>query len=522
MKPNTLHRLAAVSGLFLACAAQAQTALSSKAVPVSETTSLLYRGALVRDAAGNPLRFVTPELCEAARLEQAKRYGIGTWAMKCRTDDDASIVVWATPPAPAPAPSPAPAPAPAPTPAPAPSPAPAPAPAPSPAPAPAPSTGPALYFSDCQTGGSATCIAGANSNAGTTPDAPKRDLSGTNIANLPAGARLFFNRGGSWNISRLEVENANSSRASPITFDAYGSGPDPLWRVASGVGVQVGGGWGNTSNDGGYVFRNMRVQGLNGLTAADGNHWGFWLVQNVRDVLLENVEVTGFKIAVHASNGSPHGVSGLTVRNSRILRNADMGHLGALTNSTYEGNLFEGNNFSGSMMNHAIYLGGGNGNVIRGNRFVRNSAVNGECRGGNITAHGNIDGLLIENNLVENTTAGSTCGGINVTQGYDYVEAFRNVSVRGNTLVNPGQGSVIVNSAPGIVIEGNRAIVPRDNAHTLAWTYGQNDTPMSSPVVRDNTLCKPTGGTMTNLPGAAVSGNAIRNGGDASTGACAR
>jgi hypothetical protein len=215
----------------------------------------------------------------------------------------------------------------------------------------------------------------------------------------------------------------------------------------------------------------------------------------------------------------------MVLRNSVIRGNWTMGihSTGLIHRALVENNLFEGNNASGSFMNHAIYWGGGNGSVIRGNRFLRNSEVSGVCQGGNVTMHGVIDGLTIESNTIEHVNqAADTCGGFNITAGYSSTEAFRNVVVRGNTIVNAGIGAVIANSAPGIVIERNRSIQSFSRGHTLALTYGENEVPMTSPVVRDNVLCVVSGGSITNLSGAIVSGNTVRTGADSTTGACAR
>ena len=51
-----------------------------------------------------------------------------------------------------------------------------------------------LFFRDCQAGAMPGCVAGNNSNAGTSA-APKRDLSGIDVNSLPAGTRLRFARG---------------------------------------------------------------------------------------------------------------------------------------------------------------------------------------------------------------------------------------------------------------------------------------------------------------------------------------
>lgn len=386
-----------------------------------------------------------------------------------------------------------------------------------------PGTAVTYYFSDCQSGASAGCVQGNNANAGTSPSSPKQNLSGFNLGALPAGTQLLFARGGAWNLGQVGVNNRNTSAASPLVFADYGSGALPVLRVSSGVGFALGGGWGNADNDGGYTFRNLNLRGSG---ASGGNtHWAFWLVQNVRDVVIDGVVIEDFGFGIESNEGSQYGVRNVTVRNSTIRRNGSMGwHATGLIHGVLaENNVFEANNASGSFMNHAIYWGGGNGNVIRNNRFLRNSEVNGVCQGGNITMHGVIDGLLIENNTIEHANPGAdTCGGYNITAGYSSAESFRNVVVRGNTTVNVGIGAVIANSAPGIVIEGNRSIQTAARGHTLAMTYGENEVAMTNPVVRNNVLCIVSGGSITNLPGAIVSGNSVRTGADSTTGVCAR
>jgi hypothetical protein len=333
-----------------------------------------------------------------------------------------------------------------------------------------------------------------------------------NISALPAGSQLLFKRGGAWT-GMVSVENLNATAAAPLVFGAWGTGARPIWSVASGIGVQVGGGWGNTSADGHYQFRDLSLRGTN-----SGTPWGVWFVNTVADVLFHNVEVTGYGLGFHSSNPSG-GVRDIRIVGSHLHRLESMGWLGSVNGLLIEDTLFEAINSTGSMMSHAIYLGGGNDNVIRNNRFVRNSVnVNtplsptnqvpiGQCGGGNVTAHGNIDGLLIEGNTIEVPLAYATCGGINITQGYDYVEAFRRVVVRGNTGINLGQCLVCANSAPGIVIEGNRAIKTAAGGPTtiLANAFMPSDTPMDSPVVRNNIVCG--AGTMTNMTGGTVEGN---------------
>ena len=215
------------------------------------------------------------------------------------------------------------------------------------------STGQALYFSDCQAGAAIGCLPGSNSNPGTEA-APKQNLAGIDVNALPAGTSLLFARGGSWVVGITTFENMNTSAAAPLTLDAYGSGPAPLITTHNNsiAPFELGGRYNNTSNDGGYVFRNLRLNG------AGTSAWGFWLSGNVRDVVIENVEITGFQIAIHSQARAPHGVNNLRIRNNSIVRNSDMGILGSFSNTVIEGNLIEANNFRGSGFSHGTYLSG--------------------------------------------------------------------------------------------------------------------------------------------------------------------
>ncbi len=377
------------------------------------------------------------------------------------------------------------------------------------------------HFSDCQAGAMPDCVAGSNLNAGTEAS-PKRDLSGVSVNDLAGGSSLLLKRGGAWNVIGLLLENSYVTPAAPLTIEAYGSGPKPLLRVPTGNGIHLGGNWNNQSNDGGYTLRDLRLDGLG--TA----QWGLWLVQNVRAITIENVEITGFAIGIHASGGSPHGVSAVTLRNSSISRNRSMGFLGTVSDSRFEGNLFESNNFGGSNREHAIYLSRGNRNTIRDNRFVRNSAVNGRCTGGNVTVHGVVDGLSIENNTIEQDASLPGCYGFAITAGYASQESFRNVTVRGNTVINIGMCAVCVNSAPGIVVENNRSIMLTTAAlHYAVWepANAQQDIPSVGAIVKDNVLClrgaAKGDSRATQLSASVVStNNSVRTGTEAAAGPC--
>lgn len=388
-------------------------------------------------------------------------------------------------------------------------------------PAPQP-TGPAYYFSDCQAGAAQGCVPGSNANPGTLA-APKQNLAGFNVNGVPGGTRLLFKRGGAWSNFMQLLENRNASAAQPLTFDAYGEGPAPLLRVASGNMFHLGGNWNNTSDDGGYVLRNLKLDGMG--TA----EWGLWFVQTVRDVVIENTEITGFRIAINSNDSDNHGVRGITLRNSNVHHNRAMGVLGHYNDTIIEGNTFEANNFGGSVFDHGTYIGGGRNIVLRGNRYLRNSVVNGVCQGGNMTFHGQIEGLLIEGNTIEQDAAAPQCWLMSITQGYATAEWFRNAVVRNNRLVNGGNTAMAVQSAPGIVIEGNVIINAQAALQTginVTGQYSGGDVPDADAVVRNNVMCRRnaagTGNVVSvNSPGSTVTGNVLRTGADATTGVCA-
>ena len=393
------------------------------------------------------------------------------------------------------------------------------------------SSGPTLYFSDCQAGAATGCLPGSNANPGTQA-APKQNLAGIDVNALPAGTTLLFARGGAWVLGITTFENMNTSAAAPLTLDAYGSGPAPLITTNNnGIApFELGGRYNNTSNDGGYVFRNLRLNG------AGTSAWGFWLSGNVRDVLIENVEITGFQIAIHSQARAPHGVNNVRILNNRIVRNSDMGILGSFSNTVIEGNLIEGNNFRGSGFSHGTYLSGSDGvsghNItLRNNRYIRNSVLNGVCTGGNMTFHGQMDGVLIEGNRIEQDAAADGCWEMSITQGYTTAEWFRNFVVRNNKLINAGNTGMAVQSAPGIVIDGN-VVINTQTTFQASINVGHNeyqggDVPDGNAVVRNNTACYPNPhpgsvGVRVTAPNSTVSNNVTVTGAAATTGVCAR
>jgi hypothetical protein len=377
---------------------------------------------------------------------------------------------------------------------------------------------------------------GNNGNAGTSAAAPKQTLASIDVNTLPAGSRLFFARGGAWTNFSVQLRNLNVTAAAPLVFDAYtpasGATARPWLKVSNGAYGILFGPYNDTANDGGYTLRNLKLDGQN--TPA----WGVHLRYDVHDVLLDNMEITGFELGVHSQNTGAMGNTNITIRNTNIHRNSGMGMLGDAINLLIEGTTFANNNFSGSSFNHGIYLSGhGRNGTLRNNTFSNNSAVNGVCTGGNVTVHGQWDGLVIEGNRVSQVNSSGSCYGISIVPGYHTAEWFRNVVVRGNTVENVGGCGICAGAAPGIVVERNKVylstptwltgiLIPTNVRIGDAMSIG--DDVDRNPVVRDNVLCfsapssSQTSVNLAGVVGATESGTITLTGAAALTGACAR
>ncbi len=386
------------------------------------------------------------------------------------------------------------------------------------------------YFSDCQTGAATGCLPGSNGNPG-TQTLPKQNLAGININALPAGSRLFFVRGGAWNWSRQLFENPNVTPSAPLVLDAYGSGARPVFNAGGSATSAIDfGSYNNTSNDGGYTIRNIKWDGR-GTTP-----YGFFLIHNLRNVVLENNEITGFHIGIHSQGRAPNGVNNVTIRNNDIVRNSSMGILGQFKDTLIEGNLIEGNNFGGSGFDHGSYLSGsesegsGMNITLRNNRYIRNSAVNGVCQGGNMTFHGQMSNVTIEGNRIEQDAAAAGCWAMSITQGYNTPEWFRNFVVRNNKVINAGNTAINAQSAPGILVEGN-VIINTQSAYQTAISVGHpeyqgGDVQDTNATVRNNTACftaTNVGSVLSRVTsiGALLSNNVTITGPAATQGVCA-
>lgn len=358
-----------------------------------------------------------------------------------------------------------------------------------------------LYYCECSTGAHPSCVAGNNANAGTSAAAPKQTFAGEELFGRAAGDRFLICAGGVLAYTAAPfIEAAAVNEDNPIIIEPYapptGATGRPILRnTGSGQGLTIGGTFPSNLH-GSYIIRNIRLEG-----ATDGQ-WGVLINAGAIGVTLDNVESESWDIGVHTAHSfvATYGMQrNLTIRNSSLSFNRSMGMLGGSTNTLVENNIFEGNNVGNigdSPFSHGIYLGCNNvdcsNSIIRYNTFLGNSIPAGEtyCAGGNLTAHGHLDGLLIEGNDILNASAIGTCAGVSLTAGYDSPdESFQRVVIRGNRIVNTGVCALCTNSAPGLVIENN-LIVHTHSGFQAAIQLGSftpDEDPQINNIVRNNT-----------------------------------
>lgn len=340
----------------------------------------------------------------------------------------------------------------------------------------------------------------------------------------------MFARGGAWTNFNIQLRNLNATPTTPLVFDSYvpsWGGTALPWLKAGGANYAFEfGTWNDTVNDGGYTIRNLKLDGL----GAAGS-WGVHLRNNVRNVTLENLDISNFALGIHSGNDSSPGITDLVIRNSNVHHNFEMGMLGDANGMLIEGNTFAYNNATGSNFDHAIYMSGhGRDAVLRSNTFTNNSAVNGICTGGNVTIHGQWDGILIEGNTISQAAATGSCWGFSITPGYSTAEYFNNVVVRNNTIMNLGLCTICAISAPGVVISANKIINDTSTANQtnimVSAPGSSGDAASTGATLSNNVFCSSTASTLSApivaVTGSVVSGTVVRLGADSRTGTCTR
>ncbi len=226
----------------------------------------------------------------------------------------------------------------------------------------APASAATYYLSDCQAGASPACVPGKADNDGLSPGTPKQLWS-----QLPAkngGDRILFAKGGAWTHAMMTVAIKTASAANPIVWDSY----SPPWGgKAKPILMESGAGryifnfndGGKNLADGGYIIRNLDLRGggvMGVSTGADAGVFAYW---GVNDLVMEHLEISGFKIGMHMPHNpaTPGGFENrrITLKNSYLHDNSAASFLGGADGLVIEGNLLDRNG-TRPTFDHDIYI----------------------------------------------------------------------------------------------------------------------------------------------------------------------
>lgn len=366
------------------------------------------------------------------------------------------------------------------------------------------------FVCDCATGADVDCVPGNDSHPGTEAQPwQSYEKARSSFASLGPGDRILFCRGGAWDVSGAGTRWVGPAcrAAAPCLVGAYAppwgsaEGPRPIIHRLDGThGFSLADG-GSAEHEEGYLFEALDVRSTSGLSN------GFFIQNDIDDVTIRNVSISGFAIGVYLAGSNTCSADPacdgrnerITLERSTIFDNEGQGWLGASNGSQILDSYFEGNG-SLEVFDHNIYLSGSQGTPADGMRVVGNRLFRsdlddaGVCRGVSLVVHGEQTNLLIEGNEVweEVGKAGQGCWGIAVDPGYTEAEAFVGVTIRGNVVRNVGTVGIGVASCDACVIENN-VVIHENPFNTTAIAApdrdrAPNDLPMDSVVVRNNSI----------------------------------
>lgn len=335
------------------------------------------------------------------------------------------------------------------------------------------------YACPCDSGAHGLCSPGSDGTATpTNPNTPRNYITASFLNGLAAGDSVLICQGGAKTSAQISgIVNTNATATNPIRIGTYvagwGGGGTKPWLQFSASSGGISFGYGDDgSNDGGYIIEGLKLDGggeANNVAGCIQSYNTQW-----RRMTIQDNEITGCGIGIFTADAAG-GLSGNTyisvLRNSIHGNWATAGIHGSMYHFKIEGNDFAANGCAGGLC-HNIYLGGtgGQGYVLN-NTF--SAAGNGpdegastQCQGGNITFHGEQDGLQIMGNRIINASYNSlNCAGIKVNTGYSSAEHFGRVVISGNLVVNTGVG-IGVAAAQSPLLQDN-VIINADTAINL-------------------------------------------------------
>jgi hypothetical protein len=371
---------------------------------------------------------------------------------------------------------------------------------------PFPTSGTIYYVCDCQTGADPHCVAGNDTNNGTSPSTPWQSYGKviSTFASLPAGGTVAMCRGGAWSAGTVDtrVVNHTSTAAHPVTLRDYtpptsvGPAKPRINLGASGTCLEFA--ETTPSHDEGYRVLNLDCEGM-----GTSDNQGLFLGNDVSDVFICNVTFNNLTTGVNIGGTSPtppncydpgppvvdicNFQARITIEGSSFTNNNTFGFFGAAHDLGVLYNSFSRCG-SDNEFDHSLYFGGmkpdnspGSPNIIpaRNERFIGNlivdSGVNGTCDGAQVVVHGMRDGMLIQGNVFSVPTNSLTgnCYGLAVdTGGYNVEERFRNLTVDGNVLANFANNGITVTNCQNCTVTNNIVMKQDTTTGSICYAIG--------------------------------------------------
>lgn len=236
------------------------------------------------------------------------------------------------------------------------------------------------------------------------------------------------------------------------------------WSAAIKTGDSLQISSGTTSANLNKKFRIESGAGTATLTISDYPTW------DVADEVVTSPNTT-----IYTSDGIN---SNLLISNNLVENSQYQGFLGTVWQTTISSNEFINNGFGDDVLYHNVYLSKGNYGVVDGNRLDRNSIYQGTCAAANLVGHKTMNNLTISNNIVTQPVelSGTGCWGIAIDNGNAEFEEFRNLSITGNTVINPGNVGIGCTHCVDTLIDSNTIIFTKTTG-TVRGVVVQNKTP---------------------------------------------
>jgi hypothetical protein len=360
-----------------------------------------------------------------------------------------------------------------------------------------PLSGNTYYYCDCGTGADPDCInhIGNDANAGNDITLPRRTIGNamTRFNTMAVNDTVALCRGGAFNTTT--ALSIGASRCAPGSncndlkdYSAIGFASTAK-PIINSLGTDRA--FSVMNNTGGVRILNLSLKG-------HGTNGGFFFYNGAHDVMMCNLDMDYFNLPLYlATQSGKAKPSNITLTGSNITNSTVMAYLGGGDNTVISYNNWEGNG-STNVFDHTIYF---SSETEVTNMTVIGNYIHGQygpkCLGNPIVGHGAFDGFQFKDNIISIDASAATGGcwgfGFGNNTGNPAPVYFKNLVVSGNTIINGGNTAMMINSAPGVIVENN--VIIQNWAYN--GIYGINvvrdanrgqDLDSNANVIRNNTI----------------------------------